>query len=289
MKKILLISALLLAATAVFAQSPIQNALSRFTDPEKGHTVFIEKGHYALGLSGGYRSFSAAGDGAGNGYAILSILNIGDGKFAMYNVAPSFSYFLADDLSLGLRLDYSGYTLDTDIRANLNEWINLGFDEEASDPESAEMQDMLKDALNVRISGRHMVRNSWGGSLALRKYLSFFGSKTFAVFGEARLYGNYGRVLSCPISEEGVYNQKKMRTSDIYSTGLKLGAGLCVKLRDNSAFFIGLPIVGASYDYTKQHKAQGSNAHMSQFNISRDIDFMAIQVGYTRYIKSKKN
>lgn len=31
------------------AQSPIQNALSRFTDPEKGHTVFIEKGHYALG------------------------------------------------------------------------------------------------------------------------------------------------------------------------------------------------------------------------------------------------
>ena len=116
----------------------------------------------------------------------------------------------------------------------------------------AEMQDMLKEALNVRISGRHMVKNAWGGSLALRKYLSFFGSKTFAVFGEARLYGNYGRILSCPIDKVGVYEEKKMRTSDIYSAGLKLGAGLCVKLRDNSALTIGIPIIGASYDYTRQ-------------------------------------
>lgn len=289
MKRLLITLALAWMTICASAQSPIQNALSRFTDPEKGHTVFIEKGHYALGLSGGYRSFSAAGDGAGNGYSILSILNIGDGKFAMYDVAPSFSYFLADDLSLGLRLDYSGYTLDTDIRANLNEWINLGFEEEAEDPEMAEMQDMLKDALNVRISGRHMVKNAWGGSLALRKYLSFFGSKTFAVFGEARLYGNYGRILSCPIDKVGVYEEKKMRTSDIYSAGLKLGAGLCVKLRDNSALTIGIPIIGASYDYTRQHKAQGNNnAHLSQFSVSRDIDFMALQVGYTHYIRSKK-
>lgn len=96
----------------------------------------------------------------------------------MYDVAPSFSYFLADDLSLGLRLDYSGYTLDTDIRANLNEWINLGFEEEAEDPEMAEMQDMLKDALNVRISGRHMVKNAWGGSLALQVgYTHYIRSK----------------------------------------------------------------------------------------------------------------
>ena len=288
MKKriLMLCAAVLMGTAAASAQGPIQNALDRFTDPDKGRTVFIEKGHYALGISGGYRSFRAAGDGTGNGYAILSILNIGDGQFSMYNVAPSFSYFLANDLSLGLNLDYSGYTLDTDIRANLNEWVNLGFDEETEDPEMAEMQNMLKDALNVRLSGRHMVRNSWGGSLALRKYLSFFGSKTFGIFGEARLYGSYGRIESCPIDSNGEFKQNKLRTSDIYSAGLKLGAGLCVRLRDNSAFSFSLPIVGASYNYTRQYKVKSNNnAHMSQFSISRDIDFMAIQVGYTRYIK----
>ena len=49
----------------------------------------------------------------------------------------------------------------------------------------------MSSVLNVRVSGRHMVRNAWGESLKLCKYFSFFGSKTFSVFGEARLYGSY--------------------------------------------------------------------------------------------------
>ena len=290
-------AAMLLSGQAVFAQSPIQNALTRFTDPEKGHTVFIDKGHYALGIAGSYHSFSAGGDGA-VGYSILSFLNIGNGRLALYEVTPSFSYFLADDLSLGVRLDYDGFTLDTDLRANLGELFNFSgiidmvnaYSEEEGN-EGSELEEQLYDLMNLRISGRHMVYNSWGTSFALRKYMSFFGSKTFAVFGEARLYGKYGRMESCPIDKKGVFVESKMRTSDIYSVGLKMGAGLAVRLRDNSAITIGLPIVGVTYSYTRQHKEtkSGANdAHMSQFNISRDIDLMALQVGYTHYIRRKK-
>lgn len=287
MKKLAII-VLACFSLSAFAQStgPFSGILNRFTDPDKGSTVFIEKGNRAIGITGGYRSFGAAGDKTGDGYAILSMLNIGDGRFAMFNASPSFSYFVADDLSLGVRLDYSGYVLDTDIRLDLRDIVGVdsAFDD---DPE---MKAEVSELLNLRISGRHMARNAWGASTSLRKYLSFFGSKTFAVFGEARLYGVYGIVNSCPLDRDTREQvTSKLRTSTVWSAGLKFGGGLCIRLRDNSAFTIGIPIIGASYSYTRQHKTKsGSDAHMAQFNISRDIDFMAVQVGYTHYIKSKK-
>ena len=57
-KKLLL--TLFLGLTALSAGA--QGILDRFTDPEKGRTVFIEKGHRGYGISGSYRSFRAAGE-----------------------------------------------------------------------------------------------------------------------------------------------------------------------------------------------------------------------------------
>ena len=288
MKKLVCVLAALLPLVA--SAQGIGGILDRFKDPEKGNSVFISKGHWSWGISGGYRSFAAAGDGVGDGYSVLSLLNIGNGYLKMYNVSPNFSYFVADDLSLGLSLDYSGYAVDTDIRLDFRNIFDLegmfgGFE----DPED---QDSLEDAaaaLNVRISGRHMLRNAWGGSFKLRKYLSFFGSKTFAVFGEARLYGNYGQIESCPIDNDGIYVTGKARTSRAIAAGLKLGGGLCIKLRDNSAFTISIPLVGATYQYTIQHKNNtGNDAHMASFNVSRELDYLAFQVGYVHYISPKK-
>lgn len=288
MKKLVCVLAALLPLVA--SAQGIGGILDRFKDPEKGNSVFISKGHWSWGINGGYRSFAAAGDGVGDGYSVLSLLNIGNGYLKMYNVSPNFSYFVADDLSLGLSLDYSGYAVDTDIRLDFRNIFDLegmfgGFE----DPED---QDSLEDAaaaLNVRISGRHMLRNAWGGSFKLRKYLSFFGSKTFAVFGEARLYGNYGQIESCPIDNDGIYVTGKARTSRTIAAGLKLGGGLCIKLRDNSAFTISIPLVGATYQYTIQHKNNtGNDAHMASFNVSRELDYLAFQVGYVHYISPKK-
>ncbi|MCR4569623.1 MAG: hypothetical protein K5661_04400 [Bacteroidales bacterium] len=288
MKKLVCVLAALLPLVA--SAQGIGGILDRFNEPGKGRTVFVSKGHWSWGINGGYRSFAAAGDGVGDGYSVLSLLNIGNGYLKMYNVSPNFSYFVADDLSLGLSLDYSGYAVDTDIRLDFRNIFDLegmfgGFE----DPED---QDSLEDAaaaLNVRISGRHMLRNAWGGSFKLRKYLSFFGSKTFAVFGEARLYGNYGQIESCPIDNDGIYVTGKARTSRAIAAGLKLGGGLCIKLRDNSAFTISIPLVGATYQYTIQHKNNtGNDAHMASFNVSRELDYLALQVGYVHYISPKK-
>lgn len=280
MKKLLCIALCLLPLNAM-----AQGILDRFTDPAKGKVVFIEKGSRALGIAGGYRSFNAGGDVLGDGYAVLSLLNIGTGKLSVYNVAPSFSYFLADDLALDTRLEYSGYTLNTDLRLDLRNIINL--DGLAQD--DPELQSDLNDILNLRISGRHMVRNSWGASFGLRKYLSFFGSQTFGIFGEARLFGNYARLTSCPMEETGTLVTEKMRISNSLSVGLNFAVGLMVKLKDNSTISASLPVFGLAYSYTRQHKNQtGNNAHLSQFKAARQIDLLGVQVGYKHYFKSKK-
>ncbi len=262
-----------------------QGILDRFDDPVTGKITFIEKGGRAIGISGAYRSLDIGGDVLGDGYAIMSLLNIGQGRLSVYNVSPRFSFFVADDLALGIRLDYSGYTLNTDLRLDLRNVVNLG--ELAGD--DPELKQELDDLLNLRISNRHMVHNAWGISTDLRKYISFFGSRTFAIFGEVRLYGNYGRTISCPIDENGAYVETKLRTSDVYSAGLKLAAGLCIRLRDNSAVTISVPLVGATYSHTQQHKEKtNNNAHINNFKIARNVDFLSVQVGYKHYIYSKK-
>ncbi len=188
MKKILSLSLLLLSVSA-FAQNGL---LDRFEDAQKGHTTFIPKGCRSIGITGSYRSFHVGGEQDNDGYSILSYLNIGDGMLRRWDIAPSFNLFVADDLSLGLRLDYNGYAVDSDLKLDFRE--------------------LLGEDANFTITSRHMAHNAWGASFVARKYLSFFGSKTFGVFGEGRLYGNYGITTSFPYNSEGMAKEEKSAT-----------------------------------------------------------------------------
>ena len=85
------------------------------------------------------------------------------------------------------------------------------------------------------------------------------------------------------------WDKSKTNLSDNFGVGIKIAAGACIKLKDNSSLFVSIPIVGAGYNYTHQfHSKTQNSAHISRFNVSREIDFLAIQVGYTHFIKSKK-
>ena len=279
MKKLFCLALCLLPLNAM-----AQGILARFYDPEAEKVVFQEKGSRSFGIAGSYRSFDVAGDDLGDGYAVLSLLNIGTGKLSTYSVSPKFSYFVADDLALVTRLDYSGYTVNSDLRLDLRSAVDVSGI--AEDPEE---QKEIQSLLNLRISSRHMVNNAWGASLALRKYIPFFGSQTFAVFGEARLYGNYATTVSCPIDVDGKYVDAKQRTNNTFSTGLKIAGGLCIRLRGSNALTVSVPLVGAAYSNTWQHKNQtNNNAHLSQFKIARNLDFMGVQIGYCHFIGPKK-
>ena len=69
MKRVLCIVALATVTLSALGQSAgIKN---RYTDPEIGSTVFIEKGNRAINLIGGYRSIKAGGDATGDGNRYL--------------------------------------------------------------------------------------------------------------------------------------------------------------------------------------------------------------------------
>lgn len=123
MKKLSLLIAALMVCLAASAQSPIKKIMERFDDPERGHTVFIEKGSRTMGISGSYRNIRAGGYVDSDGFDVFSLLNMGAGQAHIWTVSPKFNWFLANDFALGLRLDYSGYWIDTDVRLDLREVV----------------------------------------------------------------------------------------------------------------------------------------------------------------------
>lgn len=290
MKRLTLLLAALVVCFSVQAQSPIKKIMERFDDPEKGHTVFIEKGSRTIGMSGSYRNFRAGGYANSDGFDILSLLNMGAGEAHIWTVAPKFNWFLANDFALGVRLDYSGYWINTNLRLDLREMVGQFFEKtEMVDPNTEEGKEALA-ALNLTISNRHWHKHAGGVSLTARKYLSFFGSKTFAVFGEGRLFGRYGMTISNPVAAEGE-TVTKMRISQNIGVGLKGAVGLAVKFRDGSMITGCIPIVGLEYSLLLQDKVGNvttNDARLSSFRIARDLDLIGIQIAYSRVIGPKK-
>ncbi len=282
MKKLILTAVLVTVALGASGQG-LSGILNRYTDPEKGHVTFIEKGNHAFGISGTFRSFVASGNADGDGYSVFSLLNIGNGKAQIWSVSPSFSTFIADDLSIGVSVHYSGYLLDTDLRLDFRDVI--GSDEED---------------LNWQFSHRHMLRHAGGVSFNGRKYMSFFGSRTVGVFGEARLYSNYGVVASRPIPKDGS-ESVKIRHTRAFDIGFKACGGLAVRLRDGSAITLSVPIFGVAYQTSRQTKQWGvandeegqvivgAGGKLDRFTIARDVEQLGIQFGYVRYIAPKKH
>ncbi len=304
MKKIIA-AALMLLSFQAFAQTPIAGILNRFSDPDKGHTVFVEKGNHAIGFSGNYYNFNAAGYTDGDGFSLLSLLNMGDGVVHAWNVVPRISWFVADDISIGANLLYSGYVADTNINLDFREVL----------PVLYEWLGDNSDIANVGISSRHMVHHNWGLAFSARKYISFFGSKTFGVFGEARLFAKYGNTFSCPRNAEKL---GKTRTSQTAQVGVDIAGGLAVKLKDNSALTISVPIIGLTWNGAWQNSERRYEAikkdgegnkmknpdgtfiteevvvpgggKMSYLRVSRAtnvLDLIGIQIGYTHFIGPK--
>lgn len=279
MKRLLFAVLAFAVSVHVFAQGPMHNFFQRFEDPEKGKVAYIKKGTKTIGLRGGYRNLNAAGLAGGDGYSVLSLLNIGSGQFQVWNVTPKFDYFVADDFSLGVRLEYSGYLVDTDLKLDFRDILGGIFDYDASDPADAE----ALAALNVQVSSRHMIHHKGGLSLVGRRYLSFFGSSMFAVFGEANLFGSYGVTTSHPRQE----NTTKIRYTNTFQVGLKVAGGLAVRFRDGSTVTASIPLFGAAFTSTAQDKTwlnAHNKARMNAFNVSRSLDFLGLQIGYFRSI-----
>lgn len=227
----------------------------------KANSLFIPKGTVGGGLSVSYANYQLGNGSDDAGYKMLfSLLDNVHGGLQSFGVAPYLSYFIKDNLSLGLRFEYdkSGYNLDVAD-------ISLG------------------DLMTLNISDMNYLKQAYSGSITLRNYMPIANSKRFAMFAELRATGAYAQSESYR-TEDG----KKYGTyQDIYKGSLSVVPGLCCFVTNEAALEVSVGVLGFSHQKTVQTTNQVEVSQMIQNNASFKINLFSINMGVSIYIQSK--
>ena len=229
----------------------------------KANSLFIPKGTVGGGLSVSYANYQIGNGSDDAGYKMLfSLLDNVHGGMQSFGVAPYVSYFVKDNLSLGLRFDYdkSGFNLDG---------LDLA----------------LGDLMTLNITDMNYLKQSYSGSITLRNYMPISNSKRFAMFAELRATGAYAQSESYK-HEDG---NKSGTYQDIYKASLSVVPGLCCFVTDEAALEVSVGVLGFTHQKTVQKTNQLEVSQMTQNNASFKINLFSINMGISIFIGPGKN
>ncbi len=224
----------------------------------RSNSCFIPKGTVGAGVSFSYNTYSL-GNGVGDsGYnALFSLVQDLHGNMTSFSISPFASYFIADNLSVGVRFDYGRSVLGLDN-------INLSL-----------MEDM-----NFSLQGFRYFKQSYTGAITLRNYLPFADSKRFAMFTEVRASGGYGQSKTYKLIE----NEKVGTYQDIYNFELGLVPGIAAFLTNEVAFEISVGLLGFDYQKVVQLTNQVERSEMEKSGANFKINLFSIGFGLSFYI-----
>ena len=222
-------------------------------------SLFIPKGTFSMGASITYSSFSAGNELGG--YTVLSpVIKDLSGRFNTFGAAPAFSWFVADNTSLGLRLDYENATLDLG---------SLGLS--------------ISEDLGLTLRDMGYKRQSYSGAFTFRYYLPIAHSRRFAMFVEARLSAAYAQSMNWRM-EEGL---KHGTYQDIYKMGLNMVPGLCVFVMNNISVDLQVGIMGVNWQKIKQTENQVALSEASHTGANFSLNLLTVGFGINFYILDK--
>jgi hypothetical protein len=210
-------------------------------------SVFVPKGTIMAGLAGGFNSINA--EDGGN---VAGIITNADGNLTLCNVHGQVSWFVQNDIALGVRFGYA----DT-----------------AFDGNSLDVLDI------VELTDRHLRREMFEASLSLRRYLSIFGSDTFGFYAEGRLTGGRGYLKSYKYIERG----KVGSYSDIYSVNLGLYAGVCAFITDKFALELSLPLASGGMEWSRQIESQENESAIKRGGVAFKPQLLGLNLGLILY------
>lgn len=227
---------------------------------------FIPKGTVGGGVSFSYNNYSV-GKGADDGgfSALMSLVTDVHGSLQTWGVAPFISYFVADNLSVGVRFDYdrTGFGVG-------NASMSLG------------------DIASFSIKDRHFLKQSYTGAITGRYYIPIADSKRFAMFTELRVLGGYAQSESYKLEGEEKYGTYQ----DIYKFEAGLVPGISVFLTDEVAIELSVGVLGFNYNKTVQTTNQVETSVMESSGANFKINLFSIGLGLSFYIPtgvSKEN
>ncbi|MCM1320276.1 MAG: hypothetical protein NC217_07850 [Muribaculaceae bacterium] len=181
--------------------------------------LFIPKGKWQFGITASYGKFST------EDLKILDLVSNLDLDITAYSVNPYISYFIRNNLSVGLRFGY------TDAKAGITS-LDVDFDED----------------LNFSLQDVHYNNETYSAAIFLRQFYGLSRAGRFGVFNEVELSfgsGNADFIRS--------YDAKPRATHSTYmTTKLTFSPGLCVFLMDNVSFNISFGVFGLHLRNEKQ-------------------------------------
>lgn len=230
----------------------------------KANSLFIPKGTTGVGLSVSYNNYNLGNGNNDAGYRMLfSLIGGVSGSLNTFGIAPQVSYFVADNISIGLKFDYS------------RTGFNLG-----------SMKLALGDALNFGINDVNFLKQGYTGSITLRDYMPIANSKRFAIFAELDVSGTYAQ------SEQYTHNADKSKNGtyqDIYKLGLGVIPGIVCFVTNDAAFEVSVGVLGFNYQKTVQTTNQVEVSQMTSSNANFKINLLSVSLGWTYYIPSRHN
>lgn len=192
--------------------------LGRF-DRGLSNYLFIPKGRWQVGITASYGKFST------EDLKLLDLVSDLDLDITTYSVNPYISYFIRNNLSVGLRFGY------TNAKAGINS-LDVDFDED----------------LNFSLKDVSYNNESYTAALFLRQYFGLARAGRFGIFNEVELAfssGNADFVRS--------YDSKPRATHSTYMTAkLLFSPGLCVFIMDNVSFNVSFGVFGFQMRNEKQ-------------------------------------
>ena len=241
------------------AASEVQESAEAFDrGVGKMNSVFIPKGYMGGGLTFSYKTYDMGQGTDDVGYSMLfSLLSGIKGDMYTLGVAPSVSYFIMDNLSVGARFDFSRTALNVD---------NLGLS--------------LGDLASLSISDYHMLKNLYSSAVTARYYMPIANSKRIAMFGEVRLGFDVGQSVTYQTKDGN--NSGTFQT--IYGGGLNVVPGLCVFATNEVCVEVAVGVLGINYQYVRQQTDLVEESVMQQSGANFKINPLSISLGMSFYI-----
>lgn len=223
-------------------------------------STFIPKGTFGTGLTFSYNTMNLGQAENDPGYSLLSLITGIKGDMYSFGIAPNVSYFLLDNLAVGVRFDYDRTSLDVG---------NIGLS--------------LGDMLSLQISDYHYLSQGYTGSLTCRYYIPFGDSKRFAMFAEGRLTGGYGQSVLYQMDQGdkfGTYQQSMKFSLDVVP-------GLTAFVTNNVALEVSIGVLGVNYKHVKQITNQVETSIMHNSGANFKLNLFSIGMGISIYLPTK--
>lgn len=209
--------------------------------------LFIPKGTWHIGLTASYGEFSSSD------LQMLDLINDVDLGAHTFRIRPQLSYFLRNNLSLGVRMAYTRSTADIGS-------FKVDIDED----------------MNFNLHDIYYRQESYSAAIALQQYMGITRRGRFGIFNEVELSfssgnGDFNRPYNGEIRRTHTTNMEARLT---------FSPGVCVFIMENVSFNVSFGVFGFYLRNEKQwvdgeelgnRFSSGANFKINLFNLAFGI------------------